>query len=138
MEYLSKKRYDEIAAELNHLITVVYPEVREQVAETSAQGDRSDDEEKQAEVHGVLAVIAGSADIDVFREDGHHNQGINAEGNDAQQDGLEPATLGGQLNSGSSIDVFHKKTSFLLFGKDSHNPIIEDRRGVVNRFVNDF
>ena len=39
MEYLSKQRYDEIAAELNHLIHVVYPEVREQVAETSAQGD---------------------------------------------------------------------------------------------------
>ena len=42
MEYLSKHRYDEIAAELNHLITVVYPEVREQVAETGAQGDRSE------------------------------------------------------------------------------------------------
>ena len=42
MEYLSKKRYDEIVAELNHLISVVYPEVREQVAETSAQGDRSE------------------------------------------------------------------------------------------------
>ena len=42
MEYLSKQRYDEIATELNHLITVVYPEVREQVAETSAQGDRSE------------------------------------------------------------------------------------------------
>ena len=42
MEYLSKKRYDEIAAELNHLISVVYPEVRDQVAETSAQGDRSE------------------------------------------------------------------------------------------------
>ena len=42
MEYLSKKRYDEIAAELDHLINVVYPEVREDVAETSAQGDRSE------------------------------------------------------------------------------------------------
>lgn len=42
MEYLSKQRYDEIAAELEHLITVVYPEVREQIAETSAQGDRSE------------------------------------------------------------------------------------------------
>ena len=42
MEYLSKQRYDEIAAELNHLINVVYPEVRENVAETSAQGDRSE------------------------------------------------------------------------------------------------
>ena len=42
MEYLSKQRYDEIATELNHLIDVVYPEVRDQVAETSAQGDRSE------------------------------------------------------------------------------------------------
>ena len=42
MEYLSKQRYDEIAAELNHLVTVVYPEVRDNVAETSAQGDRSE------------------------------------------------------------------------------------------------
>jgi transcription elongation factor GreA len=42
MEYLSRQRYDEIVAELNHLINVVYPEVREDVAETSAQGDRSE------------------------------------------------------------------------------------------------
>ena len=42
MEYLSKQRYDEIAAELNHLIHVVYPEVRDLVAETRAQGDRSE------------------------------------------------------------------------------------------------
>ena len=42
MEYLSKQRFDEIVAELNHLINVVYPEVREDVAETSAQGDRSE------------------------------------------------------------------------------------------------
>ena len=37
-----KKRYDEIAAELDHLIHVVYPEVREHVAETGSQGDRSE------------------------------------------------------------------------------------------------
>lgn len=42
MEYLSKQRYDEIVAELNHLINVVYPEVRDNLAETSAQGDRSE------------------------------------------------------------------------------------------------
>ena len=42
MEYLSRQRYDELVAELNHLINVVYPEVREDVAETSAQGDRSE------------------------------------------------------------------------------------------------
>ena len=42
MEYLSKQRYDEIATELDHLISVVYPEIREALAETSAQGDRSE------------------------------------------------------------------------------------------------
>ena len=42
MEYLSKQRYDEIAAELNNLINVIYPQVKENLAETSAQGDRSE------------------------------------------------------------------------------------------------
>ncbi len=42
MEYLSKQRYDEISAELKHLIEAVYPKVQEELAEASAQGDRSD------------------------------------------------------------------------------------------------
>ena len=42
MEYLSKQRYDEIAAELKHLINEVYPKVTDDFAEASAQGDRSD------------------------------------------------------------------------------------------------
>jgi len=42
MEYLSKQRYDEITAELKHLINVVYPKVVDDLAEASAQGDRSD------------------------------------------------------------------------------------------------
>ena len=42
MEYLSKERYDEIAAELKHLINEVYPKVKDDLAEASAQGDRSD------------------------------------------------------------------------------------------------
>ena len=42
MEYLSKQRYDEIAAELQHLISEVYPQVQDDLAEASAQGDRSD------------------------------------------------------------------------------------------------
>ena len=42
MEYLSKQRYDEISAELKHLINVVYPKVSDDLAEASAQGDRSD------------------------------------------------------------------------------------------------
>lgn len=42
MEYLSKGRYDELASELKHLIEEVYPKVTEDLAEMSAQGDRSD------------------------------------------------------------------------------------------------
>ncbi len=42
MEYLSKQRYDEIVAELHNLIDVVYPKVVDDLAEASAQGDRSD------------------------------------------------------------------------------------------------
>ena len=42
MEYLSKERYDEIASELRHLIEEVYPKVQDDLAEASAQGDRSD------------------------------------------------------------------------------------------------
>ena len=33
MEYLSKQRYDEIAAELKHLINEVYPKVADDLAE---------------------------------------------------------------------------------------------------------
>ena len=42
MEYLSKERYNELAAELKNLIEVVYPKVTDDLAEASAQGDRSD------------------------------------------------------------------------------------------------
>ena len=42
MEYLSKERYDEIAAELDELITVVYPKVKDDLSEARAQGDLSE------------------------------------------------------------------------------------------------
>ena len=42
MEYLSTERYDEIAAELNNLITVVYPKVKDDLSEARAQGDLSE------------------------------------------------------------------------------------------------
>ena len=42
MEYLSKQRFDELAGELKHIIEEVYPKVTEELAEASAQGDRSD------------------------------------------------------------------------------------------------
>ncbi len=42
MEYLSKQRYDEITAELKHLINEVYPQVKDDLAEARAQGDLSE------------------------------------------------------------------------------------------------
>ena len=42
MEYLSKQRYDEINAELKNLIDVVYPKVKDDLAEARAQGDLSE------------------------------------------------------------------------------------------------
>jgi transcription elongation factor GreA len=42
MEYLSKQRYDVISAELKHLIDVVYPKVKDNLAEARAQGDLSE------------------------------------------------------------------------------------------------
>ena len=39
---MSKQRYDELAAELKHLINEVYPKIKDDLAEASAQGDRSD------------------------------------------------------------------------------------------------
>lgn len=38
MEYLSKQRYDEIAAELDRLINEVYPRVKDDLVETRAGG----------------------------------------------------------------------------------------------------
>lgn len=42
MEYLSKERYDEIAAELDRLIMVDYPKIKDDLAEARAQGDLSE------------------------------------------------------------------------------------------------
>lgn len=42
MEYLSKERYDEILAELNNLIYVEYPKLKEDLSEARAQGDLSE------------------------------------------------------------------------------------------------
>ena len=42
MEYLSKERYDEIVAELNNLMHVEYPKLKEDLAEARAHGDLSE------------------------------------------------------------------------------------------------
>lgn len=48
MEYLSKERYDQIAAELNNLIDVEYPRIRNELSEARAQGDLSENAEYRA------------------------------------------------------------------------------------------
>lgn len=48
MEYLSKERYDEIVAELNNLIDVEYPRIKDALSEARAQGDLSENFEYRA------------------------------------------------------------------------------------------
>lgn len=48
MEYLSKERYDEISAELNNLINVEYPRIKDALSEARAQGDLSENYEYRA------------------------------------------------------------------------------------------
>ncbi|MGN1233945.1 MAG: transcription elongation factor GreA [Candidatus Cryptobacteroides sp.] len=48
MEYLSKERYDELTAELNNLINVEYPRIKDELSEARAQGDLSENFEYRA------------------------------------------------------------------------------------------
>lgn len=48
MEYLSKERYDEIAAELDNLINVEFPKIKDAISEARAQGDLSENYEYHA------------------------------------------------------------------------------------------
>ena len=48
MEYLSKEGYDKIAAELDNLITVEFPKVKDALSEARAQGDLSENYEYRA------------------------------------------------------------------------------------------
>ena len=48
MEYLSKECYDRIAAELDNLITVEFPKVKDALSEARAQGDLSENFEYRA------------------------------------------------------------------------------------------
>lgn len=48
MEYLSKERHDEIAAELDNLISVEYPKIKDALSEARAQGDLSENFEYRA------------------------------------------------------------------------------------------
>lgn len=48
MEYLSKECYDRIAAELDNLISVEYPRIKDALSEARAQGDLSENFEYRA------------------------------------------------------------------------------------------
>ncbi len=48
MEYLSKERYDQIVEELNNLINVEYPRIKDDLSEARAQGDLSENFEYRA------------------------------------------------------------------------------------------
>lgn len=48
MEYLSKEGYDTIAAELENLISVEYPKIKDALSEARAQGDLSENYEYRA------------------------------------------------------------------------------------------
>ena len=48
MEYLSKERHNQIVAELNNLINVEYPRIKEDLSEARAQGDLSENFEYRA------------------------------------------------------------------------------------------
>lgn len=48
MEYLSKERYGEIVAELDNLMNVEYPRIRDDLSEARAQGDLSENAEYRA------------------------------------------------------------------------------------------
>ncbi len=48
MEYLSKERYRQIADELHNLTDVVYPKIKNDLAEARAQGDLSENAEYRA------------------------------------------------------------------------------------------
>lgn len=48
MEYLSKERYQQIEAELDDLIRIQYPRIRDELSEARAQGDLSENYEYRA------------------------------------------------------------------------------------------
>lgn len=48
MEYLPKERHAEIVAELDNLINVKYPKIKDDLSEARAQGDLSENFEYRA------------------------------------------------------------------------------------------
>lgn len=48
MEYLSQERYDQLVAELDNLIHIEYPRIKDELSEARAQGDLSENFEYRA------------------------------------------------------------------------------------------
>jgi len=64
---------------------------------TDAQGDGSYDEKQQAVVHSLLAVITGGNEINIGGEIGVEHDGVDTEGDEAQQQELDHTAVGFQL-----------------------------------------
>jgi len=58
MEYLSKECYDNIAAELNNLISVEFPKIKDALSEARAQGDLSENFEYRAARRAHAKIIS--------------------------------------------------------------------------------
>lgn len=76
----------------------------------NAQSEPGENEGHQAKMHGLLAVIPGSDQVDIAADAGHQDNGIDAQGDDRQQNGFEQASVGFQFICGCR--VFHVNLSF--------------------------
>ena len=91
MEYLSKERYDQIVAELNHLIDVEYPRIKDDLSDARAQGDLSENAEyrsaRRAQAKAISRIRFLQESPAIFKD--HRHFGI-AERSDfiAQQGGV--------------------------------------------------
>ena len=70
MEYLSKECYDKIAAELENLINVEFPKVKDALSEARAQGDLSENFEYRAARRAQSKMISPEG-AEVFPCDRH-------------------------------------------------------------------
>ena len=79
-----------------------------------AEGNGGDEEDQQAVVHGLFAVVSGCNGVDIVGNGGHNYQPVDAEGDQGEKNGLNNAFVGFQLACGSgAYCVFNNKTSFL-------------------------
>lgn len=63
-----------------------------------SQGKPGENKDQQAIMHGFLAIIAAGCRVDIRADAGHDHNGINAKGDETQQNELEQASVGVQLS----------------------------------------